>query len=373
MAFIDVIKYEGTNDVLVFKHPIEDFNTKARLIVHKGQEAIVFMDGEARKLYTEGTYELSSKNLPGLKHIVALFSGGELANHCEVYYVNKLLFKNIPWIMSGVDIQDQTIENYFSFRAEGTFDVQVGNSLDLFNIIGNGELLTVDGVKEYFRGEIDATVKEIVSIAMNQRGISYGEINSHRTELEQMILKKMEPTFREVGLVLRRFYLSVNMEKDAIYDEHREHLGNRKGDQIEGSTYDKRRMYDVMETQAANQGGSGVAASAVSGMGFGVGMGQVYGGMVGNAVNSAFGGQQMYGGNLNNIQDNTAGIVQPHPVEKVNVTSSECRNCHKQIKVEWKCCPYCGTRTEIVRTCSKCGEVLPEGAQFCPTCSTKIN
>ena len=68
MALIDVIKYEGSSDVLVFKHPLTDFNTKAQLIVHEKQEAIVFMDGEARTLYTPGRYELKSKNLPGVKH-----------------------------------------------------------------------------------------------------------------------------------------------------------------------------------------------------------------------------------------------------------------------------------------------------------------
>ena len=73
MALIDVIKYEGSSDVLVFKHPLTDFNTKAQLIVHEKQEAIVFMDGEARTLYTPGRYELKSKNLPGVKHIVVRF------------------------------------------------------------------------------------------------------------------------------------------------------------------------------------------------------------------------------------------------------------------------------------------------------------
>ena len=34
-----IIKYEGTNNVLVWKHPSEDFNTSSQLIVHESQEA----------------------------------------------------------------------------------------------------------------------------------------------------------------------------------------------------------------------------------------------------------------------------------------------------------------------------------------------
>lgn len=36
----DVIQYEGGNDILVWKHPTENFNT-AQLIVHESQEAIL--------------------------------------------------------------------------------------------------------------------------------------------------------------------------------------------------------------------------------------------------------------------------------------------------------------------------------------------
>ena len=46
-----IIKYEGPNDVLVWKHPIEDFNTKSQLIVHESQEAILFKNGQALDVF----------------------------------------------------------------------------------------------------------------------------------------------------------------------------------------------------------------------------------------------------------------------------------------------------------------------------------
>ena len=375
MAFIDVIKYEGSNDVLIFKHPITDFNTKAQLIVHEKQEAIVFMNGEAKKIYPPGKYELKSDNLPGIKHFVALFSGGELANHCEVYFINKLLFANIPWVTSTMDIQDHTIGNYYSFWAQGIFTVRVANSFDLFEVVGNGDFFSTENLKEHFRERITSAAREILSIAMNQESKSYGEINSFLSKLSERVNEKVKPAFEKIGLSLDEFHFeSINMNKDDEFNKHREHLGNRAGDQIEGSNYDKRRMYDVMEKQAENQGGSGAAASVVSGMGFGVGMGQVYGGMVGGAANAAFGGQQMFGGGgVNAVQNQTAGVVQPHPVEGATVNASVCRNCSKPLQPDWKCCPYCGTNTATEPTCPRCGQVLPGGALFCPACSMKLN
>ena len=47
MKVFDVIKYEGGNDILVWKFPGEDFNTLSQLIVHESQEALFFKDGKA--------------------------------------------------------------------------------------------------------------------------------------------------------------------------------------------------------------------------------------------------------------------------------------------------------------------------------------
>lgn len=58
MAVIDVIKYEGNNDVLVYKHPTEDFNAGSQLIVHESQEAIFFRDGKAMDHFGAGKYTL---------------------------------------------------------------------------------------------------------------------------------------------------------------------------------------------------------------------------------------------------------------------------------------------------------------------------
>ena len=377
MALIDVIKYEGSSDVLVFKHPLTDFNTKAQLIVHEKQEAIVFMDGEARTLYTPGRYELKSKNLPGVKHIVALFSGGELANHCEVYFINKLLFANIPWVTSSMDIQDRTIGNYYSFWAQGFFNVHVANSVDLFEIIGNGEYLTTDGLKELFKERITSAAREILSIAMNQENLSYGEINSHLTSLSDRVMAKVSPAFKKVGLLLDEFrFDSVNMNKDAEFDKHRSHLGERSGQQIEGYTYDKKRMYDVMEMQAENQGGAGTAAGMMTGAGFGMGIGQVYGGMVGSAAKSAFGNPQAPGnGGFNGGVSNTAGVVTPHQVEDAPKDRKVCSSCRNPVEDGWACCPYCGADIVVDRLCPNCGTKLPSAPNIksCPACRTPLN
>ena len=43
---IEVIKYDGPNDILVWKFPNEDFNTNTQLIVGPSQEAIFVKGGQ---------------------------------------------------------------------------------------------------------------------------------------------------------------------------------------------------------------------------------------------------------------------------------------------------------------------------------------
>lgn len=374
MAIIDVIKYEGTNDVIVFKHPTVDFNRKAQLIVHENQEAIVLMNGEAVGLYKPGRYGIESKNLPGIKHFVALFSGGELANHCEVYFFNKLLFSNIPWVTSPMDIQDATIGNYFTFRGQGYFKVTIENSMKLFKIMGQVDYFTVSDLKVYFSERITSTAKEVLSIAMVQEGLSYGEINSHLSTLSVRVFERISVAFSEVGLNLLEFkFESVNIEKNAAFNTHCELLGERKAQEIVGYTNKEKRMYDVLEAQAHNQGVAGSMGAIGAGAGFGMAMGQVYNGMVGNGMNNAFGNQPDQ--TIDPIVHATAGVVRPHKTKQAESSSRQCPSCGEEIEPHWKCCPYCGAEISSTRKCPSCGEGLPSNVEFkfCPSCGTKIN
>ena len=44
MSLLHVIKYEGDNQTLVYKHPQEDFTTLSQLVVHQSQKALLALD-----------------------------------------------------------------------------------------------------------------------------------------------------------------------------------------------------------------------------------------------------------------------------------------------------------------------------------------
>ena len=107
MAITEVIKYEGDNSTFVWKHPVEDFNTNAQLIVHETQEAVFFLNGQPLDLFGSGRYTLEIQNIPLLRHAINIPTGGQSAFHCEVYFVNKTEQMAIRW---GTDSKVQYVE-----------------------------------------------------------------------------------------------------------------------------------------------------------------------------------------------------------------------------------------------------------------------
>lgn len=124
MKVFDVIKYEGTNDVFVWKFPGEDFNTLSQLIVHESQEAVFFKDGKALDLFGAGRYTLHTQNIPLIRRMINLPFNGESPFHCEVYFINRAVSLDVNWgTESAIPIQDPLYKIILPVRANGQFGV----------------------------------------------------------------------------------------------------------------------------------------------------------------------------------------------------------------------------------------------------------
>ena len=161
MAVIDIIKYEGNNETLVWKHPREDYNKSAQLIVHESQEAIVFNNGSASNIYKHGKYTLESNNIPGIRGIIELLTSGVSPNHYEVYFINKAYTMDINWgTADPMVIQDPVYKVPLNVRAFGQFSVKVINSRQLvLKLVGKTTSFTKQKISAVFRGVLISTIK----------------------------------------------------------------------------------------------------------------------------------------------------------------------------------------------------------------------
>ena len=381
-----VVKYEGDNSTFIWKHPCEDFNTSSQLIVHESQEAILFLNGQALDLFGPGRYTLETENIPILRRLINIPTGGVSAFHCEVYFINKTEQMAIRW---GTDSKVQYVEPTYKFPisigASGEMSLCVDDSRKLLvKLVGTERILDRQQLTTYFRGILMAKVKTYIAQTMRTNAINIFEIDESLETFSADIQQRLIPDFLDYGDQLNRSYVTtvVKPDGDPQYEKFKElHFRQyadiaeaklkQQTDMIqaqteaqkvvidsqaratkriqEGYTYQQERGFDIAQDAAKNEG-----AGQFSGMGIGLGMmsgvGGTVGGMVGRTVSNAF-----------------AGIA----TEAQTMPSRFCDQCGAELTPGAAFCDECGAAQLSYGTCTKCGFKFTKPGKFCPKCGAK--
>ena len=76
MAVIDLVKWDGTPQLLAWKFPDEQLATWTQLVVNESQDAFVVRGGVYDGPFGAGRHTLTTENLPLLRDLVGLpFAG----------------------------------------------------------------------------------------------------------------------------------------------------------------------------------------------------------------------------------------------------------------------------------------------------------
>ncbi|MBQ3756397.1 MAG: SPFH domain-containing protein [Oscillospiraceae bacterium] len=228
-----IIKYEGDNDTLVWKHPIEDFNYGSQLIVHESQEAIFFRDGQALDLFGPGRYTLETQQLPLLEKVYKLPTDTEGTFHSEVYFINKAVQMAIKWgTPEKVRFIDPLTGVPLELGASGELNLMVSDSRRLLLKLvgtmkgiawGDSEGFT-KSVQASFRPLITTAVKANLSSVIKDNAIDLLEVDEKLEMISEHLREKLLPGFEEYGLTIPQFYVTsiVLPENDPNFKRIRE-------------------------------------------------------------------------------------------------------------------------------------------------------
>lgn len=211
-----IIKYEGDNETLVWKHPIEDFNFGSQLIVHESQEAIFFRDGQALDLFGAGRYTLQTQQLPLLEKIYKLPTDTEGTFHSEVYFVNLATQMGVKWgTDSKVRLFDPASGLHIEIGASGEFNIRVTDSRKLLlKVVGTTggllqeQLLGIGNGKGFFRSMVMTQVKSYLAQTIKENAINILEIDEHLMALSGALRERINAALDEYGLTMPEFYVS---------------------------------------------------------------------------------------------------------------------------------------------------------------------
>ena len=389
MAIFEVIKYEGDNSTFIWKHPCEDFNTASQLIVHESQEAIFFMNGQALDSFGPGHYTLETENIPLIRRITNIPTGGVTPFHCEVYFINKTEQMAIGW---GTNSKIQYVEPTYGFPisigASGEMALSVADSRKLLiRLVGTERILERNQIATYFRAFLMTRVKTYIAQEMKASSINIFEIDEKLEEFSAAIKEKLDNDFLEYGVNLKKFFVTtvVKPDGDVQYERFKdlhfrqyadiaeaqlqqkvgvieqqtkaqqmviEAQGLAQKRATEGYTYQQERGFDVAEGAAKNEGAAGNFAGMGIGLGMMTGVGGTVGGAVSGAVNNAFVGMNM----------------QP---QSQSVGGLYCDQCGAELTLGAAFCDNCGAPQTSLNTCQNCGFTFTKPGKFCPKCGAK--
>lgn len=403
-----VIKYEGGNDVFVWKHPVEDFNFGSQLIVHETQEAIFFKDGEALDLFGAGRYTLSTQNLPLLEKLSKLPVDANTIFHSEVYFINLVTQLGVKWgTDSKVRLFDPISSLHLEIGACGQFNIQVVNSRKLLlKIVGTtsgtsqselvGSNYTISGMTGKFKALIVSKVKTYLAKSIRENDINILEVDEHLDLLSASIKEKINEVLKDYGLFMPEFFITTVVTPDddpnfkRLKQQHADRYLKVQEERIlteEAIARKGRRQIEAEEEIIIAQGHAGayVAQAAAEAEEMKL-KGYTYAQetqrqvAVGAVTNEGKGNSNNVGG-MDSLMHLGVGLgVMGEVIENVkkavkpvaNQTTEVGAAVASTVKESWNC-TNCGTNGITSNFCPNCGNKKPElnANWICPNCGTK--
>jgi membrane protease subunit (stomatin/prohibitin family) len=276
MAIIDVLKYDGPNNVLVWKWRSssnqsreEELRYGTQLVVNQSQEACFIKGGQLLDVFGPGTHTLSSKNLPILSSIIGLAFGGDSPFKAEVYYINKSVSMDAKFGLIPFNMIEPNFRIPIPVTCRGSFALAVSDSKIFLNkIVGTVSDFETKTLSQYFRGVITEATKNAITKIAHEEKLSPLELESIVFEVANAVRGFLAKTILDYGLNLRLFNIEaipiidddpkvkkiIEDYQSIMKEDTQERMRlKRRSDNLE--VYKVERSFDTSEKVAENMGG----------------------------------------------------------------------------------------------------------------------
>ncbi|MDP5101728.1 MAG: SPFH domain-containing protein [Nonlabens sp.] len=280
--FIDIVEWlDYTDDTIAhrFERYQNEIKNGAKLIVREGQAAVFINEGQLADVFTPGTYDLTTQNLPILATLKGWKYGFNSPFKAEVYFVNTHLFTDEKWgTKNPITLSDDRF-GLVEIRAFGTYAFKVQDPGKFIkDIVGTDNNFTSFEINEHLKSLIATRFTDTVGEAK----LPIELYAANTTELSETCQEVMRPEFLTVGISLEKFYIeNVSMPEEL----KKEIFEYSRLDKIDLDKLTKFKTAKAIEAAATNEGGT-------AGAGMGMGMGFVLAQQMGGMMSPQMGGQQ---------------------------------------------------------------------------------
>jgi membrane protease subunit (stomatin/prohibitin family) len=262
--FIDIVQWlDDTNDTMTyrFERHNNEIKYKAQLVVREGQMAVFINEGQLADVYTPGTYELTTQNMPILSTLKGWKYGFESPFKAEVYFCSTRQFTNLKWGTPGpVTMRDSEL-GAVRVTAFGIYGIRITDGGTFIKeIVGTDGRFTTDEIADNLRGKIGMRIKQVLPAI----GVPVIDLEAQVIEVSSRLKEKLVPFFAEYGLELTE----IQVQDVGLPEEVERAIDKRGAIGAIGNmqAYTQYETAGAIEDAAQNEGG-------MAGGGMGMGMG----------------------------------------------------------------------------------------------------
>ena len=262
--FIDVIEWiDDSNDTMVWRFPRQGNEIKygAKLIVRESQVAVFVNEGEIADIFTPGTYELETANLPILTSLQHWDHGFNSPFKAEVYFLSTKRFTNLKWgTKNPITVRDPEF-TMVRLRAFGTYEIRISEPKTFMKeIVGTDGHFTVDEIDE----QLSNLIVSKLAVVLGQDTTPVLDLAANYEKFSKYITDTISPYFQEYGLELTK----ILVENISLPPEVEKALDTRTSRAISGN------LDEHLKYQSAQALSSGGGMSEMAGLGAGMAMAQ---------------------------------------------------------------------------------------------------
>ncbi|MFL6292943.1 MAG: SPFH domain-containing protein [Thermoanaerobaculia bacterium] len=335
---MDVIQHQDpSGKTLVARWPANgtaDIRLGSQLIVEESQQAVFFRDGKALDTFGPGRHTLATQNIPLLASLFGIPFGGKSPFQAAVVFVSTKTFLDLKWgTKEPVAFRDQELA-MVRLRAFGKYALRVVNAQQFVNgVVGTMGVYSTERLEDWFRDVIVARLTDV----LGENLTSIFDLPRLYDELAMGLKARVADDFTKYGIELVDLYVGAITPPEEVQKLIDERSGMAAlGDM---NTYLKFKTARAIG-DAAQQGGEGGGnVAAGMGVGMGAGLGMMLPGMMREAMQG--GGQP-------------APAVSPGSAGAAPAAAGA------------------AAAGAVAAFCHNCGQKLPPGSKFCPSCGTKV-
>ncbi|MEA5469874.1 SPFH domain-containing protein, partial [Spirulina sp. 06S082] len=212
---IDIIEWlDNSNDTIAYRFERHNNEIKqgAQLIVRPGQKAVFVNEGFVADEFTEGTYQLYTRNLPILSTLKGWKYGFESPYKAEVYFFSTRTFSNLKWGTSNpIMIRDPEL-GPVRMRAYGNYSIKVADPRKLLEeIIGTDGLFQVNEISNHLRNIILPSITSWIAGS----GLALLDFAAHYRMMGDRAKEFVQKDFDPIGVELTQLLIeNISLPKE---------------------------------------------------------------------------------------------------------------------------------------------------------------